>query len=91
MRHAISASLSLILLTTSVAPGSTAPAERFNELSSLLGEGIISGIWLYAEDKPGVVHASFDALPTLLRALDVGSVRFLKVRARQLFVVHNDD
>ncbi|KAF8202549.1 hypothetical protein BJ912DRAFT_445053 [Pholiota molesta] len=67
------------------------PTERFNELSSLLGEGIISGIWLYAEDKPDVVHATFDALPPLLRALDIGSVRFLKVRARQLFVVRNDN
>ncbi len=45
-----------------------------------MGQGIISGIWLYAEDKPVVVHATFEALPPLLTALDIGSVRFLKVR-----------
>lgn len=81
VKNAIGASLSLILLTTSIGPGSKAPAERFDELSSLLGQGIISGIWLYAEDKPGAIHATFEALPPLLTALDIGSVRFLKVRA----------
>ena len=80
IKNAIDASLSLILLTTSIGPGSKAPAERFDELSSLLGQGIISGIWLYAEDKPVVVHATFEALPPLLTALDIGSARFLKVR-----------
>ncbi|KAF9485494.1 hypothetical protein BDN70DRAFT_927435 [Pholiota conissans] len=84
MKHAIGASLSLILLTTSVSPGSTDPAERFNELSSLLGEGIISGIWLYAEDKPGVLLATFQALPPLFKALDIGSIRFLKSLMPQL-------
>ncbi|KAF8963411.1 hypothetical protein BDZ97DRAFT_1919843 [Flammula alnicola] len=84
LKHAISASISLTLLTTSVAPGSKPSSDRFDELSSLLGEGIISGIWLYAEEKPGVVNATFDALPPLLRALDIGSVRFLKALIPQL-------
>jgi hypothetical protein len=54
-------------------------SERFDQLSFLLGEGIISGIWLYAEDKPEVVLATFDSLPQLLAVLGIGTVRFLKV------------
>lgn len=79
LKNAIFASISLTTLTTSVSPGSKPTSERFDQLSSLLGEGIISGIWLYAEDKPDVIKATFDTLPRLLRALGIGSVRFLKV------------
>ena len=70
----------LTLLSTTVGDtGSKSSSERFDQLSSLLGEGIISGIWLYAEDKPEVVLATFDSLPQLLEALGIGTVRFLKV------------
>ena len=79
LKNAIFASISLTILTTSVSPGSKPTSERFDQLSLLLGEGIISGIWLYAEDKPDVIKATFDTLPRLLRALGIGSVRFLKV------------
>lgn len=78
LRSAISTSISLTLLSTTV-DGSKPSSERFHQLSSLLGEGIISGIWLYAEDKPQVVLATFDSLPPLLGALGIGTVRFLKV------------
>jgi len=54
-------------------------SEQFDQLCSLLGDGIISGIWLYADDKPSVVHATFEALPYLIRALGMGAIRFLQV------------
>ena len=62
-------------------PGSTAKptSEQFDQLCSLLGDGIISGIWLYAEDKPAVVHATFEVLPCLIRVLGMGTIRFLQV------------
>ncbi|PPQ65475.1 hypothetical protein CVT26_000115 [Gymnopilus dilepis] len=79
LKEAIATSISLVLLTTSAMVGTKPSSSRFDELASLLGEGIISNIWLYAEDRPEVVRATFDALPDLLLALSVGSVRFLKV------------
>ncbi|KAG5645775.1 hypothetical protein DXG03_005312 [Asterophora parasitica] len=73
---AVGASLRLTLLTTTV--GSV---DQFDQLCALLGEGIISGIWMYASDKPDVLLASLQAMPPLLRALKIGNARFLKVRA----------
>ncbi|KDR80514.1 hypothetical protein GALMADRAFT_240803 [Galerina marginata CBS 339.88] len=84
LKNAINASILLILLTTSIGPLTKPSSARFDDLSSLLGEGIISGIWLYADDKPEVVKATFEALPDLLRALGIGSVRFLKALIPQL-------
>uniref|UniRef100_A0A8H7XS72 Uncharacterized protein n=1 Tax=Psilocybe cubensis TaxID=181762 RepID=A0A8H7XS72_PSICU len=79
LKLAIETSVSLTLLTTSPSPGGKPSPDRFNELSSLLGEGIITGIWLYAEDKPDAVNATFEALPFLLKELGIGSIRFMKV------------
>ncbi|KAJ3515523.1 hypothetical protein NLJ89_g1696 [Agrocybe chaxingu] len=84
LRSAISASVNLTLLTTTVPPAGKPSSDRFDQLSSLLGEGIITGIWLYAEDKPVVVTATFDALPPLLEALGIGSARFLQALVPQL-------
>ncbi|KAF8909392.1 hypothetical protein CPB84DRAFT_1766025 [Gymnopilus junonius] len=84
LKKSIVASISLTLLTTSVSIGTKPSSSRFDELSSLLGEGIISGIWLYADDKPEVVKATFDALPPLLSALSIGCVRFFKALIPQL-------
>ncbi|KAF9557416.1 hypothetical protein CPC08DRAFT_819874 [Agrocybe pediades] len=84
IEHAVQASLSLTLLTTTLGTGTNGSSKRFEDLSFLLGEGIISGIWLYAEDKPQVVLATFRALPNLLKALDIGGVRFLKALIPQL-------
>jgi hypothetical protein len=55
--------------------------DRFNQLCTLLGEGIISGIWLYASEKSEVILASLDALPPVVRALGIGNARYLKVRS----------
>ena len=79
LKAAINASTDLTLLTTSIYTGSKPSSERFDKLCDLLGEGIIAGIWLYAEDKPGVVQATFDALPKLLQALGIGTSRYLNV------------
>ncbi|PPQ68581.1 hypothetical protein CVT25_005424 [Psilocybe cyanescens] len=84
LKRAIEASVCLTLLTTSTSQGTKPSPNRFNELSSLLGEGIISGIWIYAEDKPDAVNATFEALPSLLNALSIGSIRFMKPLIPQL-------
>ncbi|KAG6861494.1 hypothetical protein C0995_015921 [Termitomyces sp. Mi166 len=73
---AVDAYLALTLLTTE--KGSSG---QFDQLCALLGEGVIRGIWLYASDKPDVVLASLKALPPLLRALEIGNARFLKVKS----------
>jgi hypothetical protein len=54
-------------------------SDRFDQLCTLVGEGIISGIWLYASENPDVILASLDALPPLVRALGIGNARYLKV------------
>ncbi|KAJ8086083.1 hypothetical protein PM082_004902 [Marasmius tenuissimus] len=79
IRLAISASLSTILLTTT--EGS---ASRFDLLCTLLGEGVIGTIWLYAPRKPAVITASVEALPPLIRGLGAGAARYLKALAPQL-------
>ncbi|KIK54455.1 hypothetical protein GYMLUDRAFT_905811 [Collybiopsis luxurians FD-317 M1] len=79
IQAAVSASLSLTLLTTS--PGS---ATQFDQLCGLLGERIIGTIWLYSYDKGGVILASVDALPPVLSALGLGCTRYLKALVPQL-------
>jgi hypothetical protein len=71
----------LTLQTTdpSLTNGAKPTSEQFDQLCTLLGEGIVSGIWLYAEDKPTVVHATFEAIPYVIKALGMGSIRFLQV------------
>jgi Tti2 family len=69
----------LTLLSTTIDGTGKLSSERFDQLCSLLGEGIISGIWLYAEDKPEVMLATFDSLPQLIAALGIGTMRFMKV------------
>ncbi len=75
----IRASVDLILCTTSVDSGAILSSERFDQLCSLLGEGIIAGIWLYADDKPLIINATFEVLPHLVGALGMGTIRFLQV------------
>jgi hypothetical protein len=59
--------------------GANLSSERFDQLCSLLGEGIIAGIWLYANDKPLIINATFEVLPHLVGALGMGTIRFLQV------------
>ncbi|KAF9268321.1 hypothetical protein L218DRAFT_608770 [Marasmius fiardii PR-910] len=79
VRSAIATSLSSILLTTT--PGTRT---RFDQLCALLGEGVIGTIWLYGHRKPAVLTASIEALPPLIRALNLGTARFLKALIPQL-------
>lgn len=74
LRAAILTALSLITVTT--APGS---AQRFDQVCSLLGEGIISGVWMYASEQPDVILASLDTLLPLVETLGIGTIRYLKV------------
>lgn len=79
VRAAVPLALTLTELTTT--PGSAA---RFNQLCSLLGESIIGGIWLYAPNDRETVEASLEVLPDVVRALRLGSVRYLKAMVPQL-------
>ena len=54
-------------------------SDRFDQLCTLVGEGVISGIWLYAAENSEVILASLDALPPVVRALGIGNARYLKV------------
>lgn len=79
MAAAISASLSLTLLTTEF--GS---AERFNQLCALMGDSIINGIWFYGSDKLDVVISSLDVMPQLVKNLGIGNARYFKALIIQL-------
>ncbi|KAJ7162616.1 hypothetical protein C8R43DRAFT_1173293, partial [Mycena crocata] len=76
---AISTTLSLIQLTTSI--GS---ADRFDQLCALLGDGIIGSVWPYASDRLDALLASIEALPSVVAILGVGCARYLKVLIAQL-------
>ncbi|KAK0191366.1 hypothetical protein F5146DRAFT_1048368 [Armillaria mellea] len=79
LRAAISATLSLILLTTE-----HGTAQRFDQLCALLGDGIIGTVWIYASDSFDVILATVEALPPLMKALDIGIARYLKALVPQL-------
>jgi hypothetical protein len=74
IRATVPTMLSLIRLTTSL--GS---AERFDQLCALLGDGIIGSVWMYTPHDLDAMLASLDLLPSIVQALGIGSVRYLKV------------
>lgn len=53
----------------------------FDRVCELLGDGIIGTVWRYAYRYPEVLVASTGALSGVVRALGLGSARYLKVRA----------
>jgi hypothetical protein len=57
--------------------------QYFDRLCELLGDGIIGAVWMYGPDDGELgretMTKSLQVLPTVLRALGIGSVRFLKV------------
>ena len=55
-------------------------AKRFEELCTILGDGIIGSVWLYSSQEPDVLQASLDVLPAVLSTLGIGASRYLKVR-----------
>ncbi|TFK83268.1 hypothetical protein K466DRAFT_647686 [Polyporus arcularius HHB13444] len=79
IRAAVPASVQLTELTT--APASSS---RFEQLCSLLGDGIIGNIWVYASRYPETLQASTDVIPDVVRVLEIGAVRYLKALIPQL-------
>ena len=59
----------------------TSPAsdKRFDQLWTLLGDGIIETIWFYGYEQADTLQATLDVLPVLIRALGMGTTRYLKV------------
>ncbi|KAF8529111.1 hypothetical protein BU17DRAFT_80296 [Hysterangium stoloniferum] len=78
---AVPAHLQLINLTT--ASGSKV---RFDQLCTLLGEGIIGGIWMYAYQEWETLEASMVAARDVVRNLGVGTTRYLKALVSQLML-----
>ena len=74
IRATIPASVQLTTMTTP-----PASSTRFDQLCSLLGDGIIGNIWVYASRDPDTLQASIDVIPEIVRALDIGTTRYLKV------------
>ena len=68
--------MNLRLIDTLTDPGSV---EKFDRLCHLLGQNIIGGIWIYATNEPRVIEASISVLPNIIRALGIGTTRYLKV------------
>ncbi|KAG8925318.1 hypothetical protein FRC02_009774 [Tulasnella sp. 418] len=70
-----------LLIEKMTAPNSK---ERFDQLCDLIKAAVIGGPWIYAGHKVDVMVASVVILPPLLKALGIGSVRFLKALIPQL-------
>ena len=73
LRAAIPTVTNLIERTTQ--PGSE---QRFTQLCTLLGDGVIGSVWMYSSEDADAVEASVDVLPILVRALGIGATRYLK-------------
>ena len=54
-------------------------AERFDKLCSLLGDHIVGAVWVFASRERETIEASMDVLPSILQALGIGAVRYIKV------------
>jgi hypothetical protein len=58
--------------------------ERYQGLFALLGDGIISGAWMFGYRDSLLIQASYDVLVSLLEQLGVACVRYLKAMVPQL-------
>ncbi|PIL36652.1 hypothetical protein GSI_00341 [Ganoderma sinense ZZ0214-1] len=79
IRSAVPTSVRLTEITT--AQGSAA---RFDQLCALLGDNIIGNIWVYASRDSDALQASVDVIPIIVKALGVGTSRYLKGLISQL-------
>ena len=86
LRAAVPAAVNIIERTTEY--GSE---QRFSQLSALLGDGVIGSVWMYSSEDVDTVGASVDVLPIVVRALGVGSTRYLKVSTNTLRVCSKID
>jgi hypothetical protein len=71
----------LTLINRSTAPGSQV---RFDKLCTLLGDGIIGNVWIYASMEPESVQATLEVLPDVIEMLGIGCARYLKALIPQL-------
>ena len=55
--------------------------ELFDHLSTLVGTGIIEGMWIYSIQNLVAMKAALDALPNVLRTLSIATASFLKVHS----------
>ncbi|KAG8816060.1 hypothetical protein FRC17_000478 [Serendipita sp. 399] len=78
-KTAIIAMLELISKTTQ--PDSP---EKFDRLFALLGDSVIGGAWSFGYREPLLIQSTYEALPLILDALGIASVRFLKGMVPQL-------
>ncbi|TFY74523.1 hypothetical protein EWM64_g9489 [Hericium alpestre] len=79
IRNAVPTAVKLVSRTT--APGSE---RQFMQLCALLGDGIIGSVWMYGYQDADAVEAGVDALPDVVSALGIGTVRYLKALIPQL-------
>ena len=77
IRSSIPVTIELVNMLTA-----TKPAVRFDKLCHLLGDGIIGGVWLYANREIDAIEASVEMAGVVVKELDIGSARYLKVRTR---------
>ena len=54
-------------------------ATRFDQHCTLLGDTIVGSVWAYGTQDQDAIQASIEVLPVVLRALNVGIARYLKV------------
>lgn len=59
--------------------------EEFDQLCHLLGENIIGSIWVYSGQEPETMMASMDILSPVVRALGIGTARYLIVSEYSIF------
>ena len=52
---------------------------RFDQHCTLLGDTIVGSVWAYGTQDQDAIQASIEVLPVVLRALNVGIARYLKV------------
>ena len=71
------------LLLPARTPSKAGGRQRFDRLSSILGEGIIGSIWSHASRDVDTIRATVDQVPLLVRSLGICAVRYLTVSLRR--------
>jgi hypothetical protein len=76
IEHAVPVMLELVTKTTK--HGSE---ERFDQLCQLLGKSIIGSLWVYASRDLDSIRATYNAFPSIVGLLGIGTVRYIKVKS----------
>jgi len=80
IQNSVPTLVTLIDVVTVASKNNDKGKERFDKLCSILGDGIIGSVWMYASRDVSTIKASIDVLPLLVESLGIGSVRYLKVQ-----------